>query len=175
MRYVILFVLFSLLILRAWTQSSIPEVLDRFNSGSVEYILPENLLGYEGAFLLDTREKKEFATSHLKDAKWVGYEDFDLSRVQSIVPNKKTPIVVYCSVGVRSEDIGEKLKKAGYSNVKNLYGGIFQWKNEGYPVFNSLQKETQKVHAYSKFWGELLTNAEKIYSSNTETLEPKGP
>ncbi|TAI48025.1 rhodanese-like domain-containing protein [Flagellimonas allohymeniacidonis] len=175
MRYVILFALFSLLILRAWTQSSIPEVLDRFNSGSVEYIFPETLAGHKGAFLLDTREKEEFATSHLKDAQWVGYEDFDLSRVKSIVPNKNTPIVVYCSVGVRSEDIGEQLKEAGYSNVKNLYGGIFQWKNEGHPVYNSLQKETQKVHAYSKFWGKLLTNAEKIYSFNTETLEPKEP
>lgn len=123
--------------------------------------------------LLDTREKEEFETSHLKNSIWVGHEDFNLSRVKSILPEKDTPIVLYCSIGVRSEDIGEKLQKAGYTNVKNLHGGIFQWKNEGYPVYDLAQKETQKVHAYSKFWGRLLTKGEKIYSNKTESLEPK--
>jgi len=33
---------------------------------------------------------------------------------------------VYCSLGIRSEVIAKKLKKAGYTNVFNLYGGIFE-------------------------------------------------
>ena len=40
-------------------------------------------------------------------------------------------IIVYCSIGVRSEDIGEKLKELGYTKILNLYGGIFDWKNKG--------------------------------------------
>jgi rhodanese-related sulfurtransferase len=30
------------------------------------------------------------------------------------VKDKNTNIIVYCSIGVRSEQIGEKLKKLGY-------------------------------------------------------------
>jgi rhodanese-related sulfurtransferase len=79
------------------------------------------------ATLLDTREREEFNVSHLPRARWVGYDDFDLKRVANIP--KTDTIIVYCSIGYRSERIGEKLKKAGYTNVYNLYGGIFQWKN----------------------------------------------
>ena len=71
--------------------------------------------------------------------------------------------MVYCSLGVRSEDIAEKLKKAGYTAVFNLYGGIFEWKNKGFSVVDLQNKETQKVHAYSKNWGKWLLKGEKIY------------
>ena len=53
--------------------------------------------------------------------------------------------------------------QAGYSNVKNLYGGIFEWKNEGHPVYDSEGKETEKVHAFSKHWGKLLKEGKKVY------------
>lgn len=173
MRKIFLILLFLVLILQGWTQSNIPDALETLNNGSVDYVLPKNISGIKDVILLDTRELEEFETSHLKNSIWVGYEDFDLNHAMSLLPKKDAPIVLYCSIGVRSEDIGEKLQKAGYSNVKNLYGGIFQWKNEGNPVYDSSGKETQKVHAYSKFWGKLLTKGEKIYSNKTESLEPK--
>ena len=76
---------------------------------------------------------------------------------------KNTKIVVYCSLGIRSEDIAEKLKKAGYTNVLNLYGGIFEWKNNNYNVFSSGGKATEKVHTFSKEWSKWLLKGEKIY------------
>lgn len=45
--------------------------------------------------------------------------------------------------------------EAGYIQVYNLYGGIFEWVNEGHPVFND-QGETDKIHAYNKLWGMWL-------------------
>ena len=63
---------------------------------------------------------------------WVGYEDFKITRLPEV--DKNTPIVVYCSVGYRSEKIGEKLRKAGYTNVTNLFGGLFTWANENRPL-----------------------------------------
>ena len=80
-----------------------------------------------------------------------------------LIPVQEKRIVVYCAVGVRSEDIGEILLASGYSEVKNLYGGIFEWKNQGRIVIDSLKKETENVHAYSKYWGRLLTRANKVY------------
>ena len=71
---------------------------------------------------------------------------------------------MYCSVGYRSERIGEKLIKEGYSNVFNLYGGIFDWVNNDNPVYDFNEK-VYKVHAYNKDWGKWVENesCEKVY------------
>ncbi|MFN3784500.1 MAG: rhodanese-like domain-containing protein [Spirosomataceae bacterium] len=111
--------------------------------------------------LLDAREKKEFDVSHLKGAKWVGYDTFSLEAVKNIP--KDAPIVVYCSIGVRSEKIGDKLRGAGFTNVQNLYGSIFEWVNQGNPVYDNQNKPTKKVHAYNKMWGMWLSKGEKVY------------
>ncbi|MBC7571312.1 MAG: rhodanese-like domain-containing protein [Spirosoma sp.] len=111
--------------------------------------------------LLDTRAKAEYDVSHLPGARWVGYTDFDLSRVQDIPKNAN--VVVYCSVGYRSEKIGEKLQTAGYQHVHNLYGSLFEWVNQGNPVVDSSGKPTQRVHAFSRSWGIWLHRGEKVY------------
>jgi len=111
--------------------------------------------------LLDTRAKDEYDVSHLPGARWVGYDDFDLSRVQNIPKNAN--VVVYCSVGYRSEKVGEKLQAAGYQHVHNLYGSLFEWVNQGNPVVDSSGKPTQRVHAFSRPWGVWLQRGEKVY------------
>lgn len=113
------------------------------------------------AVRLDAREQAEFSVSHLPNATWVGYDDFNLERVAHVP--KDTPIIVYCSVGYRSEKIAEKLRKAGYTNVSNLYGGIFEWVNTEHEVVDTTGSATAKVHAYSKSWGVWLTRGEKVY------------
>ena len=153
------------------SQKTIEKTLQWFNDGSVPYITVEELRNSSDVVLLDTRKKEEFAVSHLKNSYWVGFQKFDIDEVQKQFPDTSTPLIVYCSIGVRSEKIGEKLKAAGYSNVKNLYGGIFQWKKQGGEVVDSLNQPTERVHAFSKHWGKLLTNAEKVYSSKQKTVE----
>ena len=115
----------------------------------------------KNVILLDTRERSEYDVSHLPNARWVGYKDFDLSRVADIP--KDANVVAYCTVGYRSEKVGEKLQKAGFSNVHNLYGSIFEWVNQGNVVYDNAGKTTPKVHAYSKKWGVWLNKGEKIY------------
>ena len=114
-----------------------------------------------GAVFLDTRARPEYEVSHIKGAEWVGYDDFTLDRVRHLP--KSTPIVVYCSVGVRSERIGKQLLDAGYQRVYNLYGSLFEWVNQGKPVVDASGQPTQKVHAYSKTWGIWLQKGEKVY------------
>jgi len=113
------------------------------------------------AVILDTREREEFQVSHLPHAKWVGHDDFDLGRMAGI--SKSDTIIVYCSIGYRSERVGEQLLKAGYTNVFNLYGGIFQWKNANGVVVNAQNDTTQRVHCYNKNWSRFLKNGEKVY------------
>jgi rhodanese-related sulfurtransferase len=145
------------------SQDPISKALQKYNSRTVPYITTADLAEADTVVLLDTRKEEEYTTSHLKDALWVGYKTFDIQRVLETIKDKNTPVVVYCSIGVRSEDIGEKLLAAGYTNVHNLYGGIFDWKNKGYPVYDVKGTETNKVHAFDKQWGKLLTKGEKVY------------
>jgi len=84
---------------------------------------------------LDAREHKEFDVSHVQNAVWVGYKTFNVETIRRLAKNKK--IVVYCSIGYRSEKIAEKLLKAGYTDVSNLYGGIFEWVNAGNAVYKT--------------------------------------
>ncbi|MFT5715782.1 MAG: rhodanese-related sulfurtransferase, partial [Flavobacterium sp.] len=114
---------------------------------------------------LDAREPKEFNVSHIKNAIPIGFDHFKIQNVTSAVKNKNTTIVVYCSIGIRSEKIGEKLLKSGYKNVYNLYGGIFEYKNNGGKVVNNQNEETDSVHAFNKEWSVYLTKGIKVYEN----------
>lgn len=127
-------------------------------SHSVNEVSVKDVSQLENAVFLDSREKKEYKVSHIKDAHWVGYDDFDMKRVKGV--SKDSQIIVYCSVGARSEKITKKLEEAGYSNVSNLYGGIFEWVNQDQPVYNA-EGKTNKVHPYSMLWGVWLNKGEK--------------
>ncbi len=135
-------------------------MLKRMLSHSVSEISPEQVQRFNGWYILDTRTRKEFEVSKINGAHWVGYEDFKLSQTSHL--NKDQPILLYCSVGYRSEKVGEKLQADGFKYVFNLYGGIFEWKNQGYPVYHK-EKETEKVHGFSRMWGMWLTKGEKVF------------
>lgn len=154
---------FFFLLFSANAQSTIDQALDWYNSESVPYISVTELQNVKNQIILDTREWEEYEVSHIKNAVWVGYDDFKLADVITKYPDKNLNIVVYCSIGVRSENIGEELLESGYFNTKNLYGGIFEWSNQGYPVYTAKGEKTKKVHAFGKLWGKYLTKAEKVY------------
>lgn len=141
------------------------KLLSKYNSGDISYTSVEELKMKhlnDSVFILDTREKIEYDVSHLPEAIFVGYSNFSEDEVSKILKDKSASIVVYCSVGIRSENIATKLQKAGYTNVSNLYGGIFEWKNTDFKVFSN-GKETNKVHTFSKNWAKYLEKGEKIY------------
>lgn len=116
----------------------------------------------EGKYVfVDSREKKEYDVSHIKNARFIGYDSFDVSSMAGI--EKNAPVIVYCSVGKRSENITNKLEAAGFINVRNMYGGIFEWVNDGYPVYNNNGQVTDEIHAYNKTWGIWLNKGKKVY------------
>lgn len=112
------------------------------------------------ATFLDAREINEYKVSHLKDAIYIGYEDFSLNSVKNL--KKEQEIIVYCSIGYRSEKIAEKLQDAGFVNVSNLYGGIFEWKNQANLIYD-INGKTNRIHAYNAIWGIWLTSGDKVY------------
>lgn len=142
-------------------QKSLSKLLKKYNTESVPYISVKET--NSNLILLDARESKEYKVSHIKNAIHVGYDEFNLKKTTSKLKDKNATIVVYCSVGIRSEDIAEKLQKAGYKNVYNLFGGIFEWKNKQHIVVDSLNNPTEKVHTFNKEWSTWLKKGIKIY------------
>jgi len=137
------------LILNTLLQHSVPEIGVRDAADN-----------FSSLVFLDAREPREYAVSHLEGAIPVGYEHFDWKKISDL--DKNSRIVVYCSVGYRSEKIAEKLLAAGFKNVTNLYGGIFEWVNQGHAVYTE-KGETRQVHAYDHAWGIWLKKGEKVY------------
>ncbi|MDX2304838.1 MAG: rhodanese-like domain-containing protein [Microscillaceae bacterium] len=145
-----------------FSETEFNQMADEVSQGSVPDISVDQLHKAKASFiLLDCREKAEFAISHLEGARWVGFDDFDLLRVKDLPKNTK--IVTYCTVGWRSERIGEKLQKAGYTQVQNLHGSIFKWMNEGYPVVDQQGKTTKQVHVYSSKYRKYAKSKEVVY------------
>ncbi|WP_088323714.1 rhodanese-like domain-containing protein [Polaribacter tangerinus] len=162
-RLTILFLLITSTSLSA--QSELDKLLNKWNKNKVPYIDVKNLAkSAANIVILDAREEKEYRVSHIKNAIHVGFENFNLKNtVSKLPPNYKTKIVVYCSLGIRSEKIAYELIQAGFTNVYNLYGGIFEWKNNNLKVIDSTGNSTEKIHAFDKNWGEWLLKGEKIY------------
>ena len=152
---------FLFLGLQAYGQSlPYQTLLKGLYDSSFPVLKPKQITELTNFQVLDAREKVEFQVSHLKHAKWVGHETFTLKTVAEL--NKNKPVLIYCTVGARSEDIGKILQEAGFKKVYNLYGGILHWVNEGRPVFSD-GKPTLKVHTYSKPWSIWLSRGEKVY------------
>ena len=140
-----------------WLGWQVVKAETRHKFPTVQDIQPRGLAAWlddprrQQPVLLDVRESVEFDLSHLAKARRVepGSDPAKLN-----LPRNQ-PIVTYCSVGYRSADYAQQLQKAGYTDVRNLEGSIFQWANEGRPVFKD-GKQVGKVHPYNNTWGKLL-------------------
>ena len=54
--------------------------------------------------------------------------------IETLIPDKAAPIVLYCGGGYRSALSADNLQKMGYTNVVSMDGGIRAWREAGYPV-----------------------------------------
>lgn len=77
----------------------------------------------QGAEIIDVRSQSEFSEGHLDGA--INIPEYELKNKINLKKDKK--IIVYCISGYRSKRAYIKLKKWGYLNVYNLYGGLEQY------------------------------------------------
>ena len=111
----------------------------------------------KNVIFLDARELKEYNTSHIENAIHIGYDKFDISSIKGELPENAT-FIVYCSIGYRSEKIGEILKANGFHKVYNLYGSIFEWVNQHHLLVDENGNQTFMLHTYNKKWSKWVEN-----------------
>ena len=77
----------------------------------------------KGAILVDVRSPQEFNEGHLNGA--INIPEYEIrKRIQEEMPKKNQVILVYCGYGGRSRNVCYEMRRMGYNNVFNLYGGI---------------------------------------------------
>ncbi len=66
--------------------------------------------------VLDVRQEDEFDSMHIKNAMNIPVNKID-STIYNIIPDKRTPILVYCATGERSNYAICRLNNLGYVNL----------------------------------------------------------
>lgn len=130
-------------ILLAWIYPEVPQM----SAQGLMALLDQGQI----PILLDARRYEEYAISHLPQAQWAP-KDLQASTLPPTPPD--LPIVVYCSVGVRSTKLAKRLRDQGI-NAVNLEGSIFQWAIDRRPLGGPGASQSQ-VHPYNDLWGLLL-------------------
>ncbi|MBI2061408.1 MAG: molybdopterin-synthase adenylyltransferase MoeB [Nitrospirae bacterium] len=82
--------------------------------------------------LLDVREKDEFDAGHVKGALFIPRGFLEI-KVEDAIPDKESPVIVYCQGGVRSAMAAKAMQDLGYTNVLSMSGGFGLWKRSGFP------------------------------------------
>ena len=83
--------------------------------------------------LVDVREESEWAASHAAGAVHMSKGTIERD-IETKVPDKSTPMVLYCGGGFRSALATDNLQKMGYTNVISMDGGWRGWTGAGMPV-----------------------------------------
>lgn len=130
----------------------------------VKSVLPQKIgpggVDLTDALILDVRERQEFEVSHVPGAFHVAP---DLTAAEFLKRfgdrARGRPVVLYCTVGVRSSELALRLSKpareAGALGVYNLKGGILARHNYGLRLERD-GRATDDVHPYSRRWSKYL-------------------
>jgi molybdopterin/thiamine biosynthesis adenylyltransferase/rhodanese-related sulfurtransferase len=83
-----------------------------------------------GVMVLDVREPDEYDQGAVPGSLHIPRGHLE-SQIEAKVPNKDTPLVVFCAGGVRSAFAAKTLEELGYTDVVSVAGGFGKWKDEG--------------------------------------------
>jgi len=91
------------------------------------------LMNRENALVVDLRPSADYGKGHIPGSKNVQMSQFDPESKQ-LAPAKELPIVLVCKTGSTAGDAAKRLKKAGFTNVFVLDGGIGSWQQADLPL-----------------------------------------
>ena len=108
----------------------------------------EKLLA-EGVTFIDVREDSEWEQGHIPGALHIS-RSFLEQQIEAAVPNRGTPLVLYCAGGVRSAFAAQTLQQLGYTETINLSGGFQSWKGRGLPWITPVVLSKSQQQRYSR-------------------------
>lgn len=120
------------------------------------------LIGSEIA-VIDVREEHEFAQGHPLFAAQIPLRRIE-EEARWRIPRLATPIIVYDNGEGLAHKAAVRLEALGYSDVRELDGGLSAWRDAGYELF-------EDVNSYSKAFGELVEHRRHTPSLAAEEVQ----
>lgn len=91
------------------------------------------LINRENALVIDLSASNDFEKGHIAGSKSVQPSQFDPEN-KLLANARELPVVVVCRTGQGSADAAKRLKKAGFTKVFWLDGGIAAWQQADLPL-----------------------------------------
>ena len=109
----------------------------------VKQIKPDKLYAVaDGVILIDVREPEEFASGYINGhtVLTIPRGKLEFMAIDKIAKKygQDAKIVTYCLKGPRGSLAALQLQKLGFTNVKNLEGGILEWLAQGNTIHSYL-------------------------------------
>lgn len=135
--------------------STLPQGYDLIRADALNVELVEN----PDIFLLDVRSPGEWENGYIAGAEFAWVDEF-LSSMEVMPADLDTPIVVYCGSSYRAGIVTVWLRLMGYSDVRNLIGGINAWNAAGLPLEGAPETmaESEEPVDLATYFNEYLTN-----------------
>jgi sulfur-carrier protein adenylyltransferase/sulfurtransferase len=109
----------------------------------------ERLTAEPRPVLLDVRERDEYEQGFIPGAVHIPRGNLE-TRIETNVPDRATPVIVYCASGNRSAYAAKTLGELGYTDVVSLAGGYSGWKQNGYEWKIPRTLTPQQFERYSR-------------------------
>jgi len=103
----------------------------------------------EPIVLLDIREKEEIALGYIEGTTFLP-QGLLKEKVESLLPDKNVPVVVYCAGGIRSLAEAKLMRERGYAHVFSMAKGINGWKEAGHDVVSDSELTPDQLTRYSR-------------------------
>lgn len=106
------------------------------NQGGARGLSPSaatGLINSEEAVVIDIRPEKEFRAGHITGSLNVPAAKIK-EQLTKLEKHKNNPMIVVCQSGITASGSAKELKKAGFSKVYKLKGGIAEWQSSNLPL-----------------------------------------
>lgn len=94
--------------------------------------LSVELLDNPDLTLIDVRQPEDYAAGHIEGA--INIPIREVGKNLNLLPDLDAPIVTICGSSFRSPQVMTALQILGYTNVRNMAGGMRAWTDEGLAV-----------------------------------------
>jgi sulfur-carrier protein adenylyltransferase/sulfurtransferase len=99
--------------------------------------------------VIDVRERDEYEQGFIPAAVHIPRGNLE-TRIESRVPDRATPIIIYCASGIRSAYAAKTLAELGYTDVVSLEAGFGGWKQNGHEWKKPRTLTPEQFERYSR-------------------------
>ncbi len=102
-----------------------------------------------GIALVDVREASEWDQGHVPGARHIARSHVEQD-IEAALPDRATPVILYCAGGIRSLFVAQTLRAMGYEDVASVLGGFQAWKGQGLEWTQPVRLTESQRQRYSR-------------------------